>query len=60
MGMFSGQSYREGDTVTPGDVVIPITDWYSHNWHINIEEIVLQSYYWLPYAYVGDLGPSSA
>jgi hypothetical protein len=52
MGMYAGRSYREGDTVTPGDIVIPITDWSSHNWQINIEDIVLQSYYWLPYAYV--------
>jgi hypothetical protein len=52
MGMYAGQSYREEDIVTPGDVVIPLTDWYSHNWHVNIEEIVLQAYYWLPFAYV--------
>lgn len=52
MGMFAGRAFQESEMVSPGDVLIPIVDFYSHNWHIDIEYLVPHSYYWRMLAYV--------
>lgn len=52
MGMFAGKAYPADTWLTTGDILVPLIDWAEQNHHISIEEILMQSYYWLTYAYV--------
>ena len=53
MGLFAGRHYKTNETVTHGDIVIPLVDYMAHNSDIAADEIIIQSYYWLPHLIPG-------
>lgn len=53
LGMFAGRPFKEGDTVTTGDIVIPMVDWKHQNAHISVDQLTFQLYYWLTFAFPG-------
>jgi len=51
MGMFNGRRVlRKDQTVTTGDIVIPLVDWTYQNEHVDVTALAFQSYYWLTFA----------
>ena len=51
MGMFAGRSYRLWDTMSPGDIILPLVDWSVHTNHQDIatldaEAVLMNVYYW--------------
>ena len=49
MGMFAGRNFHKGETVTPGDIVIPLIDWNTHNADMSMGYSAMSAYYWERY-----------
>jgi hypothetical protein len=51
LGIYTAKSFKEDDFVTSGDIAIPLLDLQAHNPHYQINDLIIQSYYWMSYEF---------